>query len=239
MLSEGGLSLLAGALSTLSPCVFPLLPLVVGGAMQAHPRAPLAMGMGMVFSFFVVGVFIGTLTETLRIDPDSVRLLGAWLLIGFGLILLLPFLNRGFTRLMTPLATKAQQASAHIQGPSLWSAFVLGGLLGMVWSPCSGPLLASALALVASEGGVLQGAILLGLFGLGAAIPLVAVAYASRRGFQKTRDWVLTRIDCLKRIFGALILLVGLFILWGVDKTLEAMVLDWLPDSWVLFVVRF
>ena len=60
-------------------------------------------------------------------------------------------------------------------------------------------LLASALTLVASEGGAVRGGIVLGLFGVGAATPLVAVAYASRRGFQSVRDKVLMHGDRVKK----------------------------------------
>ena len=69
------------------------------------------------------------------------------------------------------------------------SAMALGAVLGLVWNPCSESLLGSSLTLVATEGGVLCGGVVLALFGLGAAIPLVAVAYASRSGFARVRDW--------------------------------------------------
>ena len=110
---------------------------------------------------------------------------------------------------------------------------MLGGVLGLVWSPCSGPLLASALTLVASEGGAWRGGVILGVFGLGAATPLVAVAYASRRGFQSVRDKVLAHGDRVTKIFGALIFLAGVAIATGADKWLEAQLLDHLPDVWL------
>ena len=97
-------------------------------------------------------------------------------------------------------------------------------------APC---LLASALTLAASEGGVWQGGILLGVFGVGAATPLVAVAYASRRGFQSSQVWVLRFADRLKKTFGLWIALTGLAILTGADKWLEAWVLSVLPDVWL------
>jgi len=90
---------------------------------------------------------------------------------------------------------------------------------------------------VASEGGAGRGALILGVFGLGAATPLVAVAYASRAGFAKARDWVLARIDAVKKGFGILIGLVGIAILTGVDKWLEARVLSLLPEAWVNLTV--
>ncbi len=238
-LAHLGLSLVAGSLTTLSPCVFPILPLVIGGAVQANRLAPLAMGLGMAISFALIGIILGTLGPALGIDSDSVRLFGAWLLISFGLVMLIPALNRRFTEWMLPIASSANAASAKLDGSSLSGALLLGGVLGLVWSPCSGPLLASALTLVASEGGAIRGGTILGLFGIGAAIPLVAVAYASRQGFSVARGWVLARIDGIKKAFGVLILLTGLAILSGADKWLEAQVVSMLPDAWVRATTLF
>lgn len=238
-LAHLGLSLVAGSLTTLSPCVFPILPLVIGGAVQANRLAPLAMGLGMAISFALIGIILGTLGPALGIDSDSVRLFGAWLLISFGLVMLVPALNRRFTEWMLPIASSANAASAKLDGSSLSGALLLGGVLGLVWSPCSGPLLASALTLVASEGGAIRGGTILGLFGIGAAIPLVAVAYASRQGFSVARGWVLARIDGIKKAFGVLILLTGLAILSGADKWLEAQVVSMLPDAWVRATTLF
>ena len=238
-LTHLGLSLLAGSLTTLSPCVFPILPLVIGGAVQANRLAPVAMGIGMAVSFALIGILLGALGPALDIDSDSVRIFGAWLLISFGLVMLIPALNRRFTEWMLPIASGANAASARLDGSSLSGAFMLGGVLGLVWSPCSGPLLASALTLVASEGGALKGGIILGLFGIGAAIPLVAVAYASRRGFNLAKGWILERIDLIKKSFGVLIFLTGIAILSGADKWLEAKLVNLLPEAWIIATTLF
>lgn len=234
-----GLSLAAGSLTTLSPCVFPILPLVLGGAVQDNRLAPLAMGSGMAISFGLIGLLIGALGPLLGIDSDIVRIFGALLLIVFGLTMLIPPLNQRFTEWMLPIASSANVASSRLDGGSLGSAFLLGGVLGLVWSPCSGPLLASALTLVASEGGALRGALILGLFGIGAAAPLVAVAYASRSGVSRVRSWALSRIDSIKQAFGLVILLTGLAILTGSDKWIEARVVDLMPDAWVRATTLF
>jgi cytochrome c biogenesis protein CcdA len=238
-LTHVGLSLLAGGLTTLSPCVFPILPLVIGGAVQQNRLAPLAMGAGMAASFALIGLLLGALGPALGIDPDGVRVFGAVLLVAFGLAMIVPALDRRFAAWMTPIADSANSASARLDGGSLGGALLLGGVLGLVWSPCSGPLLASALTLVASDGGALRGAFILGLFGLGAAVPLVAVAYASRRGFAKARDWILGRAGAVKKGFGILIGLTGLAILTGTDKWLEARLVSAMPDAWVRITTLF
>lgn len=238
-LTQAGLSLAAGSLTTLSPCVFPLLPLVLGGAVQASRLAPLAMGLGMAASFAGIGLLLGALGPALGIDGDSVRTAGAVLLIGFALVMLVPALNARFTQFVMPIASSAQAASSRLDGGSLGGALLLGGLLGLVWSPCSGPLLASALTLVASEGGAARGALILGLFGVGAAVPLVAAAYASRSGFARARGWVLGHTEAVKKGFGLLIGLAGVAILSGADKWLEAQILNHLPDTWVRLTTLF
>lgn len=236
-LPQLGLSLAAGGLTTLSPCVFPLLPLVLGSALQGNRYAPVAMGAGMVLSFAAIGMALGSLGPALGIDGDSVRMAGAAMLIAFALVMLVPALGERFTRWMLPIASSANAASARLDGGSLSGALMLGGVLGLVWSPCSGPLLGSALSLVASEGGVGRGGLVLGIFGVGAAIPLVAVAYASRRGFDTVRDWVLRRIERVRHVFALLLGAMGVAILSGGDKWLEARVLQWLPDAWVRLTI--
>ncbi|OGA68343.1 MAG: cytochrome C biogenesis protein [Betaproteobacteria bacterium RIFCSPLOWO2_12_FULL_67_28] len=234
-----GLSLAAGSLTTLSPCVFPILPLVLGGAMQANPWSPVAMGAGMAGSFALIGMFLGALGPALGLDGDSVRMAGAWLLIAFAVVMLIPRFNARFTAWMTPIASAANAASARLDGSSLAGAMALGGVLGLVWSPCSGPLLASALTLVATEGGAARGALVLGVFGVGAAIPLVAVAYASRRGFGAVRNWILENAGRLKNAFGLLIGALGIAILTGGDKWVEARIVEILPDAWVNLTTRY
>jgi len=236
-LPQLGLSLAAGGLTTLSPCVFPLLPLVLGGALQGNRFAPVAMGAGMIASFAAIGMLLGALGPALGIDAYTVRTAGAAMLIAFALVMLVPALGERFTRWMLPIASTANAASAKLDGGSVVGALLLGGVLGLVWSPCSGPLLGSALTLVASEGGVARGGLVLGIFGLGAAIPLVAVAYASRRGFVAVRDWVMARIERVRHVFAVLLGAMGVAILTGGDKWLEARVLQWLPDAWVNLTV--
>ena len=238
-ITELGLAWVAGSLTTLNPCVFPLLPLVLGGAVQENRLAPVAMGAGMVAAFALLGLLVGVAGDALGLSPDHLRVAGAWLLVGFGLVMLVPWLNERFTNLVAPMASSAHGASARFKAGTLGGAFAIGSLLGMVWSPCSGPMLASALTLVATEGGALRGTVVLGVFGLGAATVLVAAAYASRAGFGRVRGWVLAHMDRVKRGFGSLVLLLGVGILLGGDKWLEAQVVRHMPQGWIDLTTRF
>lgn len=237
--AELGIALAAGGLSTLSPCVFPVLPLVVGGAIQNNRLGPLIMGSGMVFSFTLIGVAIGVLGDSLGLNGDNVRLVGALLIILFGLAMLIPKFSGIFASLLNPIANAVEQSSHRLNTKTLISTFFFGSVLGMVWSPCSGPLLASAVTLVASEGGAVRGGVILGMFGLGAAAPLMLIAYSSQRIVDKSRKFVMSHIYFIQKFFGCILLIAGFAILLGWDKKLEAMVLDLMPDSWVNFVVIF
>lgn len=233
------LSLVAGGLTSLSPCVFPLLPLVLGGTGHAHRVAPVVMGLGMVSTFTSIGIILGALGPGLGLEGDTTRLIGAVLLMVFGGVTLLPTLSTRFSRVFTPMANAAHGASLHLRPDTLWGALALGGILGLVWSPCSGPLLAATLTLVATEGGALAGGVMLGAFGLGAAIPLVAIAYASRSGVQRMRGWVGRYAQAIRRGFGLMILLMGWAIFYGGDKWLEAKIVNLMPDAWVNLTIKY
>ena len=237
--SHWGLSWLAGSLSIFSPCVFPLLPMVLGGAAQDSRWGPLAMGAGMVVSFATLGLLLGALGPATGLNSTCVRMLGAVLLMVLGLLTWAPNLNERLTQWMTPLASGANALAARLHGHEWGGNFLLGALLGLVWSPCSGPLLASALIMAASDGGALSGTVVLGFFGLGAAAPLVAVAYASRRGFMAMRQHVEAHGEQAKKIMGAVIFTTGFAVVTGADKWLEAELLVMLPEGWLKVITLF
>lgn len=238
-ISHLGLSLAAGSLTTLSPCVFPVLPLVVGGAVQSNKFAPIVMASGMVTSFSVAGWMLGSLGPQLGIDAENLRLFGAWMLLAFAVVMLIPAWNAKLAAWMSPVANSVNQASSSINANSLLGSFGLGAILGIVWSPCSGPLLASTIAMVASGKSGGQGAITLGLFGLGASIPLVAISYASRAGISKMQGWIENRMRYVKQVFAIVLGATGLLILTGYDRHLEASIITMLPNNWLTLTTMF
>ncbi|MEW6163806.1 MAG: cytochrome c biogenesis CcdA family protein [Pseudomonadota bacterium] len=235
-----GITYAAGMLTALSPCVLPLLPIVVGGAIEKHRAAPLMMGLGMTTAFAMGGWLLGALGPVLGIDPEWVHQGAAVLLILFGLALWFEPLTRMVSRLVQPLALTADLMAEQIgQNRSPLVAFFFGGLLGLAWSPCAGPMLVASVALVATGRDAGLGALLMGLFGLGAATPLVMAAYASRAGFRRLRNWAMGHTDQLRHGFGILAILSGLFIATGLDKWIAAQVIGVLPDAWLEMITRY
>lgn len=235
-----GLTLVAGALSTLSPCVFPLLPVVVGAVAHTHHRVgPVVMGAGMVSAFVLLGVALGAVGPALGIDAGHFRTAAGLLLLVIAGVMLIPEAQEHTPAWLSSLATTAQRASSRLHPETVPGAFVLGALLGLVWSPCSGPLLGSGLALLATKGGLLNGGLILGMFGIGAALPLMAAAYLSRALFARMRRWVIGHGEGLRRAFAVLIALMGVAVLTGADRWLEARLLELLPDAWLELTTRF
>lgn len=230
----------AGMLTALSPCVLPLLPMVVGGAMQRHRAAPLMMGLGMITAFAMGGWLLGVLGPTLGLDPDSMHMAAAMFLVAFGLVLWFERLTALVSSLVRPLAVAADRMAGEIgHHHSPIASFFFGGLLGLAWSPCAGPMLISSLALVATGRDPVLGAILLGLFGFGAATPLVLAAYASRAGFARLKGWALGHSIGLRHGFGLLAMLSGVFIATGLDKLIATRIISVMPDAWLELITRY
>lgn len=234
-----GFNYVAGLLTSLSPCVLPLLPLVVGGAMHDHPAAPLLMGLGMTTAFATGGWIVGALGPALGLDPEIVHRIAAYSLIVFGLVLWFDSLANTVSRLVQPLADSANRMASAVGHKSSWASFFFGGLLGLAWTPCAGPMLVSSLALVAAGSNPWLGALLLGLFGLGAATPLVAAAYASRAGYNRMRHWVQGHTAWLKHGFGLIAVASGIFLVTGLDKAIATAVIERLPDTWLRMITQY
>ena len=242
--TQWGLALVAGALTTLNPCVFPILPLVVGSALQSHRAAPLLMGLGMALAFALLGLATAVLAGSTSFDADTLRFASASLMVLFGIVLMIPQAKAVFARLITPLANAASQLESRLgdgdgNAPaSPWRSLLMGMLLGAVWTPCSGPLLASTLS-IAAQGSVTSATLTLAIFGLGAAIPLIGVGYLSRAALNRLRQWVLTHGSRAQQVLGAVLALVGLAVLLGLDKALEAQLNHLLPSGWLSWTTRW
>src|SRR5271166_6699354 len=139
-----GLAYLAGLLSILSPCVLPLLPLVLGAAASENRRGPFALAAGVTLSFVLVGLFVATIGFAIGLDGDVFRATAAILMIGVGVLLASPSLQVRLATAGGPISNWADHRINAIQSRDLSAQFGIGLLLGAVWSPCVGPTLGAA-----------------------------------------------------------------------------------------------
>jgi cytochrome c biogenesis protein CcdA len=225
----------AGALSTLSPCVLPILPIVLIGAIERHAWGPAALAAGLSTSFAAVGIAIALVGFSIGVDPSTLRLAIAGLLAGMGAVILIPSFQGRFATVAAPIATGGQNLLDRLQPSGLGGQFVLGALFGVIWSPCSGPTLGAAVGLAAQGDNVGTAAATMISFGLGAATPILALAYGSRQAILARRDW-LARVSRIgKPLMGAAFIGIGALVLTGLDKTVEAFLTRTMPD-WLLTV---
>jgi cytochrome c-type biogenesis protein len=232
------LSFGAGALSTLSPCVLPILPILLFGVLERDAWGPLALAAGLSASFAAVGIAIASVGFSIGIDPSSLRIAVAALMAGMGIVLLVPALQGRLATVASPVATKGQTLLDRIQPSGIGGQFVLGILLGVIWSPCLGPTLGAAIGLAAQGNGMGSAAITMATFAVGAATPILALAYGSRQAITARRDWLARMSRIGNPLMGATFVGIGIFVLTGLDKIVEASLTRAMPDWLVTVTTR-
>jgi cytochrome c biogenesis protein CcdA len=234
-----GLAGLAGLLSVLSPCVLPLLPLVLGAAATEHRLGPLALAAGLAFSFVAVGLFVATIGFAIGLDGDLFRKIAAALLLALGLVLIVPAAQ---TRLATaggPVSDWAERRYGGFSTAGLTGQFAVGLLLGAVWSPCVGPTLGAASLLAAQGRDLGSVALTMLMFGIGAALPLVALGMLSREILMRWRERMLGVGRGLKAALGVVLIVTSGLVLSGTDRALETFLVNASPDWLTALTTRF
>ena len=201
----------AGIVTALSPCVLPVLPIVLAGG--ATGRRPLAIVAGIVVSFTVFTLFAAWLLDQLGLPQDVLRNIAIALLLLVALTLLVPKVGELLAR---PLQALTRRGSGDYGG-----GFLLGASLGLVFVPCAGPVLAAVTVLAAQrEFGIRTLALTLA-YAIGAALPMLAIALAGQRAARGFR----ANAETVRRASGVLVGAAALAIALGVDQELQT----WVP----------
>jgi cytochrome c-type biogenesis protein len=234
-----GLALLAGLLSTLSPCVLPLVPIVVATALGEHRLGPVALAAGLALSFVVVGLLVATVGFAAGLDQDVFRSVAAVLLIVVGGVLLVPRLQLRLASAAGPIGNWAQAQAGGFSTRGLGGQFAVGLLLGAVWSPCVGPTLGAASVLAARAENLTYVALTMLAFGIGAALPLLAIGMMSREALMRWRSRLLAAGSGGKTLMGVVLVAIGALILTGLDKRVETILVEASPAWLTEFTTRF
>ena len=228
------LAFIAGVLSILSPCVLPILPILLGAAASEHRWGPVALALGLAISFVVIGLFVATIGYSLGLNADIFRNAAAALLIGVGTVLLVPRFQDRLALAGAPLANWGDRHFGGARQGGLTGQVSVGLLLGAVWSPCVGPTLGAA-SILAAQGRDLGevGATMLA-FGIGAALPLAALGLLSREALLRWRARLIAGGARAKATFAIVLVSIGVLVLTGLDKRIETFAVDqspqWLTD---------
>jgi cytochrome c biogenesis protein CcdA len=235
------LSYIAGALTTLNPCVLPMIPFVLATALREGKWGPLALMAGMSVTFTVFGTLVASVGPAIGLSTDVIRTAGAMIMLALGALMLVPQSQAAFATGFGPLADRASGALDRMALSGNRGQFVTGMLLGAVWSPCAGPSLFAAIGLAAQTGTVGQAAIAMAFFSFGAASVMLALAYGTREalGRRKAALMEIASSGKGKLIFAAIFIAMGLMILFGIDKAIETAIVAIMPNWLVDFTTRF
>jgi cytochrome c biogenesis protein CcdA len=220
------LALLAGVVTVAAPCTLPMLPILLGASIgQTSKARPAMIAAGFVMSFSMVALVFGAITRVFDFDPNSLRNAAVVLLIGFGALMIWPSpfesLSRrigGFTR------------GGTVASPGLIGGFVLGTTLGLVWTPCAGPVLGSILTVVATSTDTAWASLLLVVYAIGAALPMLAIAYGGQAITTRIRDiaWIAPK---LQQGFGFIVIAFAVASYFQYDTLIVAWLTGFYPNG--------
>lgn len=222
------LAFIAGILSILSPCVWPLVPIVMASSASKGRFGPVYLALGLSTAFALAGGLLTFALINMGLSPDAFRWFGAAMLVFIGLILVVPPLSEWVNMRLSIITSRLDISDKDSK--SAYGQFGIGMLLGLVWLPCVGPTLGAAIALASLGQDMVLASITMFTFGMGTAGALVATAYLSQKVLDKFRPDVFANVATAKKVLGYLMLALGLMVFTGIDKMLETLAVRYLPD---------
>lgn len=220
---------IAGVLTLLNPCVLPVLPVVLIAALNSHKLGPLSLCAGLSATFVVVGLFVAALGPALGIDDTLISQIASVMMIAFGLVLLVPVLSQRFTLVASGASNALAAKTTGVSNEGLGAQFLTGALLGAVWTPCIGPTLGGAIALASQGNNFIWAALTMLAFALGVSTMILALAALSREALFRHRQTLQSMSQWARPVMGILLVAIGLFILLGLQYSIEIWAVETLP----------
>jgi cytochrome c-type biogenesis protein len=225
------LALLAGIVTIAAPCTLPVLPILLGASVGHTSRLrPAMIALGFVLSFSLVALALSAITRIFDFDPNVLRTGAAILLLGFGLLMIWPAPFEWLSIRVSGLIHGGGSAALIPQGQGNFGGFVLGTTLGLVWTPCAGPVLGSILTLVATSKDVAWASALLVVYAIGAALPMLAIAYGGQAATTRVRS-IARYSPRLQQAFGAVVIAFALASYFQYDTLIVAWLTGFYPQG--------
>src|SRR3989338_1597451 len=234
------IAFVSGILTVFSPCVLPILPIILASSIDGNTRRIKGMITGLVVSFTIASLLLATLVRVLGIPADTVRLFAVGLLVIFGLSMVFPklwekaqsWIERYWPHFVPQSGTSRGKHDGFLGG------MLTGVSLGIVWPPCIVPVVAAVATLAAVSSFSLSAVFIALAYALGTGIPLYFIAKGGSQVSQKL-SFVKKENQKIRQIFGLIILATALFIWSGADRVLQAWTLNNLPESWTQLATTF
>lgn len=216
----------SGLVTIAAPCVWPLLPIILSSSTTGGHRKPLGVTLGIITSFAFFTLTLSYIVRIIPLDLDALRFVAVFIIGFFGLTLIIPKLNQMVEGAVSRLSGKFAPSR---RGDGFTSGFITGAALGIVWTPCAGPILATIATLAATQS--VNAAIVLVTIAyvVGVGIPLFAFAFLGQRVFTKSRAFS-KYTGRVQQVFGVIMIITALLILTGYDRVLQAKLLNAFPS---------
>lgn len=216
-----GLAFIEGFALIISPCILPILPIILAGSLTGNKARPLGIITGFITTFAAVTLFSRAIIQFLNIDPIILRNVSFGILILLGIIMMSTYLTDQFARLTNALTSLGNNIkSANDTQSGFWGGLIFGMLIGIIWTPCAGPILAAIIVQVATQQTNLASISAVIAFAIGAGIPMFIIAVAGRKILEQF-DFFRTKTILFRKILGLLIILGVLFAIYSPSLTLS------------------
>ena len=200
---EAGLAFVEGLALIASPCILPVLPLVLSGGIDGGKARPFGITLGFVAAFSVFVLLSRQIVGLLHIDPNILRYVSLGLLFVLGLVMLSKTLSDKFSTWTQGFADIGNKVG---NGNGFGSGVAIGALIGLVWTPCAGPILAAVLVQVIRQQTDLQSVLVTLGFAIGAALPMLVITLTGKKLMTRVRS-LSRHTDTIRKVFAVLILI--------------------------------
>lgn len=217
---------IGGIVTILSPCILPILPVVLSGSVTGGKRRPFGVVTGFILSFTFFTLFLSAIVRATGLSADFMRNLAVVALILFGIALIVPKVQEWIEQLFSKMAGKVPQKKG---ASGFWGGTVVGLSLGLIWTPCVGPILASVITLALTES-VSGAAVIITLaYAIGTALPMITIMYGGRALFKKV-PWLLRNTSKIQQVFGVLMIVTAVGIFFNIDRSFQSYILEKFPN---------
>ncbi len=229
-------SFISGLVTILAPCIWPLLPIILSATTSGGKRKPLGITLGIIISFELLTLSISYILKIIPFDPNSLRFIAVGIISILGIALIVPQLSAILEGWVSRLSGR-WSGTTNQRGNGFTSGFITGIALGIVWSPCAGPILATIAAIAATQTVNFNVVLITTTYVIGIGIPLFLFASLGRTLFTKSRLFS-PHLGKIQQLFGVIMLLAALAIGTNYDKVLQLKLLNIFP-SYSNFITNF
>lgn len=223
---------LAGFFTVLSPCILPILPAILSASSVEGKKRPLGIILGLIGSFSFFTLTLTAITEATHLSVNVLRYLAIALILCFGLVMLFPRVSGWFAKITAPLADLGQKIQGKQSKSGFWGGILLGLALGLLWTPCAGPILAAITTLVATHAVTIEAILLTLSYSLGAGIPLFLIAYGGNRVINSSR-FLSKYAEKIRQFFGIVMILIAISLFFHWEMLVEQKLIRYVSPTFI------